>query len=235
MARIRNAVILGALLVGAVFLITFLQRDDTTEVASEDTTTTSSTGPTTTVKTGTAPCPKADGSSERKTEFDGPPRDCTSKTSTYIAEVETDVGTFEVALDSKKAPKTVNNFVFLARYHYYDGVTFHRVIPSFVVQGGDPKGDGTGGPGYDFADELPKADEYEIGSLAMANSGPDTNGSQFFVITGQQGVQLPPSYSLFGKVTKGLDVVKKIEADGTPEGAPKKTHKMIKVTITETK
>ena len=127
---------------------------------------------------------------------------------------------------------TVNNFVFLARNRAYEDVPFHRVIPGFVVQGGDvEKGDGTGGPGYEFADELPEQGEYEIGSVAMANSGPDTNGSQFFVITGDQGVSLPPNYSLFGKVTDGLDVVKKIEADGSPGGTPTVTHKIVKVTI----
>jgi cyclophilin family peptidyl-prolyl cis-trans isomerase len=101
------------------------------------------------------------------------------------------------------------------------------------VQGGDPKGDGTGGPGYQFADELPQKGAYKIGSLAMANSGPNTNGSQFFVITGDQGVSLPPSYSLFGSVTDGMDVVKKIEADGDTSGTPKVVHKMVKVTIEE--
>ena len=116
------------------------------------------------------------------------------------------------------APKTVNNFVVLARYHYYDGIVFHRIIPGFVLQGGDPQGDGRGGPGYRFEDELPPAGRYEVGSLAMANAGPDTNGSQFFVISGPDGVRLPPQYSLFGKVVKGLDVVADIESVGTPSG-----------------
>jgi cyclophilin family peptidyl-prolyl cis-trans isomerase len=147
--------------------------------------------------------------------------------------VETDVGTFNVALDAKAAPKTVNNFVFLAREHFYDGVTFHRVIPGFVVQGGDPQGNGSGGPGYKFADELPKAGAYKVGSLAMANSGPNTNGSQFFIITGSQGTQLPPNYSLFGNVNSGMDVVKNIEAGGSSSGTPTTVHKMTRVTITE--
>jgi cyclophilin family peptidyl-prolyl cis-trans isomerase len=167
------------------------------------------------------------------TQFQAPPPMCISTDKTYTATVDTDVGTFTVALNAKEAPKTVNNFVYLSRYHFYDGVTFHRVIPDFVVQGGDPQGTGQGGPGYQFADELPKAGAYKVGSLAMANAGPNTNGSQFFIITGSQGTQLPPKYSLFGSVISGMDVVKKIEADGAASGTPTKVHKMTKVTITE--
>ena len=99
----------------------------------------------------------------------------------------TSKGTMTIALDPPAAPRTVNSFVFLARYHYFDGIVFHRVIPGFVLQGGDPTGTGTGGPGYKFADELPRPGRYELGSLAMANAGPDTNGSQFFVISGPDG------------------------------------------------
>ncbi|MBK4570981.1 peptidylprolyl isomerase, partial [Enterobacter hormaechei] len=88
-------------------------------------------------------------------------------------------------------------------------------IQDFMAQGGDPSGDGSGGPGYEFDDELPQSGDYEVGSVAMANAGPDTNGSQFFIITGDAGVQLPPSYSLFGKVTEGMDAVEAIEADGS--------------------
>ena len=168
------------------------------------------------------------------TSFSAPPPMCITTGKTYSATVETDAGTFTVALDAKAAPKTVNNFVFLAREHFYDGLTFHRVIPGFVVQGGDPQGTGSGGPGYKFADELPKAGAYKVGSLAMANSGPNTNGSQFFIITGPQGTQLPPKYSLFGTVISGLDVVKQIEAGGSSSGTPTATHKMTKMTINET-
>jgi len=126
---------------------------------------------------------------------------------TYTATMTTSVGTMKIALDPIAAPKTVNNFVTLARYHYYDGIIFHRVINGFMCQGGDPTGTGMGGPGYKFADELPKPGRYEIGSLAMANSGPNTNGSQFFIVSGPSGTGLPPAYSLFGKVVAGLDVV----------------------------
>ncbi len=151
----------------------------------------------------------------------------------YSAQMETSKGTMTIALDPASAPKTVNNFVFLARYHYFEGIVFHRVIPGFVLQGGDPTGTGTGGPGYRFEDELPRTGRYELGSLAMANSGPNTNGSQFFVISGPSGVRLPPQYSLFGKVVKGLDVVADIDAIGTGSGTPRERVTINSVTISE--
>jgi cyclophilin family peptidyl-prolyl cis-trans isomerase len=151
----------------------------------------------------------------------------------YTATMETSMGTLVIALDPIKAPLTVNNFVFLALNHYYDDVIFHRIIKGFVCQGGDPQGTGTGGPGYRFADELPKAGQYEVGSLAMANAGPNTNGSQFFLISGADGVRLPPAYALFGKVVKGLDVVEAMQSVPTGPGDRPKTDVTIKsVTIT---
>src|SRR5687768_13393811 len=179
------------------------------------------------------PCPEADGSSERRTKFDAYPPMCIHPSKTYTAEMVTSMGSLTIALDANSAPKTVNSFVFLARYHYYDGIIFHRIIRDFVCQGGDPTGTGTGGPGYKFEDELPKAGRYEIGSVAMANAGPNTNGSQFFVISGPDGVRLPPQYSLFGKVVAGLDVVTTIDALGTPSGSPKEKVTIESVTITE--
>jgi cyclophilin family peptidyl-prolyl cis-trans isomerase len=179
-------------------------------------------------------CPAADGSSPKTQRFNSRPPMCIDTAKRYEAEMVTNKGTMFIALDPLAAPKTVNNFVFLARYHYYDGVGFHRVIPGFVLQGGDPEGTGRGGPGYKFEDELPKPGRYELGSLAMANAGPNTNGSQFFVISGPQGMQLPPNYSLFGKVIKGLDVVAAIDALGTPgPGRPQERIVMESVTITE--
>lgn len=183
-----------------------------------------------------APCPNPNGSSARRTSFKAPPPMCISASKTYTATVTTDAGTFAVALDARAAPKTVNDFVYLARYHFYDGLTFHRVIPGFVVQGGDPTGKGSGGPGYTVAGEVPKAGAYKVGSLAMAKTGSapaGSAGSQFFVITGQQGVSLPPQYSLFGHVSSGMAVVNKISADGTSGGTPKVVHKMLKVTIAQ--
>jgi cyclophilin family peptidyl-prolyl cis-trans isomerase len=178
-------------------------------------------------------CPPADGSAEKRQRFDGPPPMCIDPNKRYTAVMSTSKGDMTIALDPAAAPKTVNNFVVLARYHYYDGIVFHRIIPGFVLQGGDPQGDGRGGPGYRFEDELPPAGRYEVGSLAMANAGPDTNGSQFFVISGDSGVRLPPQYSLFGKVVKGLDVVADIESVGTQSGTPTETVTINSVTITE--
>jgi cyclophilin family peptidyl-prolyl cis-trans isomerase len=124
------------------------------------------------------------------------------------AVIVTNKGTIEFDLNADKAPKTVSNFVFLAEKGFYNGLTFHRVEPNFVIQGGDPRGNGTGGPGYQFEDEK-VVGEYLAGTVAMANSGPDTNGSQFFICLDDQP-NLPKLYNLFGQVTSGLDVVKKI-------------------------
>src|SRR5947207_1272886 len=177
--------------------------------------------------------PAADGSSPKTQRFSGPPPMGIDTTKRYGAEMVTSKGAMTIALDPAAAPKTVNNFVFLARYHYFEGIHFHRVIPGFVLQGGDPEGSGRGGPGYRFEDELPKPGRYEVGSLAMANAGPNTNGSQFFVISGPDGVRLPPKYSLFGKVVNGLDVVSAIDAIGTKSGSPKEDVVIESVTITE--
>src|SRR3954467_1775124 len=136
----------------------------------------------------------------------------------YTATVETSMGQLVIALDAVAAPKTVNNFVFLAREGYYDGVIFHRIIQGFLCQGGAPPGTGRGGPGYKFADELPKPRQYQIGSVAMANAGPNTNGSQFFIVSGPSGVGLPPQYSLFGQVVKGLEVLDQMEKVKTGAG-----------------
>src|SRR5664280_760066 len=132
----------------------------------------------------TTDIPNADGSSAPRQRFNEAPPMIIDTTKTYRATMVTSKGTLEIVLDPLGAPVTVNSFVFLARWHYYDGVIFHRVIPGFVLQGGDPTGTGAGAGGYRFNDELPKAGRYELGSLAMANAGPNTNGSQFFVISG---------------------------------------------------
>ena len=181
----------------------------------------------------TTPLPNTDGTSEQRQHFDAAPEMIIDPAKTYSATMVTSKGTLEILLDALAAPVTVNSFVFLARWHYFDGIIFHRVIPGFVLQGGDPTGTGTGGPGYRFADELPKPGRYELGSLAMANAGPNTNGSQFFVISGPDGVRLPPLYSLFGKVVKGLDVVEAINGVGTPSGKPRERVVIESVTITE--
>jgi cyclophilin family peptidyl-prolyl cis-trans isomerase len=177
--------------------------------------------------------PNPDGSSEKRQKFDAAPPMIIDTDKTYTATMVTSKGTLEIVLDALGAPNTVNSFVFLARWHYYDGIVFHRIIPGFVLQGGDPTGTGAGGPGYKFKDELPKPGRYELGSLAMANAGPHTNGSQFFVISGPDGIRLPPLYALFGKVVKGLDVVEAINAIGTPSGKPREDVVIESVTITE--
>ena len=178
-------------------------------------------------------CPNPDGSSPKIQQFTTAPQICIDPEKHDSARFTTSKGEFVVALDAVRAPKTVNNFVFLARYHYYEGVVFHRIIPGFVVQGGDPTGTGAGGPGYRFEDELPKAGQYQLGSLAMANAGPNTNGSQFFIITGASGVGLPPLYSLFGQVVSGMDTVMAMDAVGTSGGRPTETVVIEKVEITE--
>jgi cyclophilin family peptidyl-prolyl cis-trans isomerase len=150
----------------------------------------------------------------------------------YKAHVETDKGTMVIELFADKTPKTVNNFVFLAREGYYDGVIFHRVINNFMVQGGDPTGTGMGGPGYKFGDEFhPSLKHDKQGILSMANAGPNTNGSQFF-ITHLPTPHLDNRHSVFGQVVEGLDVLMSIPArDPNNRSAP--AVKIIRVTIEE--
>ena len=177
--------------------------------------------------------PPLDGSAPKKQKFDAAPEMGIDPSKRYTATMETSMGTLVIALDPIAAPITVNNFVFLAAQHYYDGIIFHRIINGFVCQGGDPDGNGRGGPGYKFVDELPKPGKYQIGSLAMANAGPNTNGSQFFLISGPSGVQLPPAYSLFGQVVKGLDIVEMMQNVPTGPGDRPKDDVVIRsVTIT---
>ena len=130
---------------------------------------------------------------------------------TYNATFHTAQGDFTVELFAKDAPKTVNNFVFLAREGFYDGTTFHRVIKGFMAQGGDPTGTGSGGPGYTFEDE-PNDRRVVRGALAMANSGPNTNGSQFFIVTAEACPWLDGKHTVFGRVTDGMDAVDEISA-----------------------
>jgi len=187
-----------------------------------------------------AGCPKDPTARANTLQWSNQPAITIDTARTYIATVTTTAGTFTINLDAKQAPATVNNFVFLARQGFYHCVNFHRVIPDFVVQGGDPTGTGTGGPGYAVTpDEYPKAGanpalQYPIGSVAMANSGPGTNGSQFFIVTGVNGEGLPPQYTLFGQVKTGLDTVNTISGYGTPQGTPPNViERMLSVTIAE--
>jgi cyclophilin family peptidyl-prolyl cis-trans isomerase len=210
-----GAVVSLAVLVGLVVLIVVHQS------SSDGSSPTTTVRPTTAADFGKGACPKPDGSSPRQLHFSSAPKLCIDPTQHYVAKFQTTAGNFTVTLDAANAPVTVNNFVVLALYHYYDGSTFHRAIPGYIVQGGDPNGKppGTGGPGYTIADELPASlSDYTVGSMAMANTGqPHSGGSQFFFWMGPN--QLPgPTYSLFGKVVSGLDVVRKIEATGSASG-----------------
>jgi cyclophilin family peptidyl-prolyl cis-trans isomerase len=209
----------------------------TTALAADSTTvpvTTAPSGVTTTLPLsggaipGPLGCPNIDGTSDRVSAFTSAPIDCLDPKATYVAEIKTAQGVVRIDLDQKAAPRAVNVFVYLARYKFYDGLTFHRVIPNFIIQGGDPLGNGRGGPGFTFDDELPSTRGYPVGSVAMANLGPNANGSQFFIVSGELGLQLPPSYTLFGQVSKGRDVLSAIEGLGTPaangiEAPPKQT------------
>jgi len=180
------------------------------------------------------PAAAADGSSPHQTKFSESFEMAVDPAKSYQAEIVTNHGTMVAHLHAGDAPGTVNNFVNLARHHYYDGLGFHRIIRDFMIQGGCPEGTGRGGPGYRFADELPAPGRYKVGSLAMANSGSNTNGSQFFVISGANGVQLPPQYSLFGQLISGEDVLAEIQKVPTgTQDRPKDAVVIESITITE--
>ena len=148
--------------------------------------------------------------------------------------IATEKGDIDVQIFADDAPKAANNFLDLARKGFYDGVIFHRVVPGFVIQGGDPTGTGRGGPGYQFEDESFKGD-YDRGTLAMANAGPNTNGSQFFICLADLGGRLPKSYTIFGRVTKGMDVVDAIASGKVgPNDRPAEPVAMSSVEVHET-
>jgi len=140
--------------------------------------------------------------------YSAPPAMQIETNRTYHAIIKTNKGDIHLQLNPAEAPTTVNNFVALARDGYYDGVTFHRVVPGFVIQGGDPTGSGSGSPGYKFQDETVRR-PYKAGTVAMANAGPNTNGSQFFICLEDQP-NLPPNYTIFGDTVSGMDVVRNI-------------------------
>ncbi|PHX92738.1 MAG: peptidylprolyl isomerase [Acidimicrobium sp.] len=239
-----------ALLVGAVVAIVAAislwpesddaQTQETTESSVAETPeTTVAPAPAGPFEYGQGECAPTDGSGDQVQKFTAAPKLCIDPAKTYTALVSTNKGDLTIVLDATKAPGTVNNFVNLVRSKYFDGTVCHRAIPSFVVQCGDPTATGSGGPGYSIADELPAAGEYKFGSLAMANSGPNTNGSQFFIISGEQGMTLQPNYSLFGQVTNGLDTTlpaldKAGNADPSSNGVPPTEEiRIISVTVIE--
>lgn len=165
---------------------------------------------------------------------------CAAGPEQKYAVIETNLGSFKIEFFTKDSPKTVENFIKLAEQGFYDGIIFHRIIKDFMVQTGDPLGTGAGGPGYKFADELPVKRSYEPGIVAMANSGPNTNGSQFFICTGAQAknLDLNPAYTQFGRIVEGMDVVLQIAAVPVVLGSDGNLSKpvnppyMISVTIT---
>ncbi len=249
--RKRQARTIG-LIVGAVIVvaggIAIFSADDADDASTTDTsdTTDTTSGEETVVLpgagaaiTGETPCPPADGSAERTTSFEQAPPMCIDPAKTYTATLATTEGDIVIELDAANAPQTVNNFVVLSRYHFYDNVPFHRVVPGFVNQAGDPVGPtpGSGGPGYTIPDELPAdpATAYPPGTVAMANSGPESGGSQFFLVIGDQNGALSSagSYSVFGKVVEGQDVSEAINALGGPDELPTEPVAITSVTITE--
>jgi cyclophilin family peptidyl-prolyl cis-trans isomerase len=171
-------------------------------------------------------------------QWPSPPAMIIDPSRSYAAMLQTTAGDIVIELLPADAPTTVNNFVFLAREGFYDGTPFHRVINGFMIQTGDPTGTGRGGPGYRFADE-PVRRAYEPGIVAMANAGPNTNGSQFFIVQGEGGSRLPPNYTIFGRVASGMDIVNAIATapvQASPSGessVPVNPVRIVRVTIAE--
>jgi cyclophilin family peptidyl-prolyl cis-trans isomerase len=235
---IRGGIV--ALVIIAVFAVIFLtghkskkKAAATTKPAATTTTTVASTSTTVALPAG---CVGTKPPAAKPQTYTAAPPMTIDTSKTYTATMTTTCGTITMALDAKEAPKTVNSFVFLARHHFYDGLSFHRVVPDFVVQGGDPKGDGTGGPGYKLPTEPPK-NGYTAGSVAMANAGAGTTGSQFFLTwtaSGAKELGGPPYlYSILGQITKGLDVVKTMGSLATGDGPPSHPLYIFKVSISE--
>jgi cyclophilin family peptidyl-prolyl cis-trans isomerase len=247
--RAISLVVVAAVIGGIAYLISRPSSTPAkTTAAKSSTTTTTKPAPkggsgdtTPTAITTSANCPASLTATLNKPSYSSAPAMTVSASKTYTATVTTDVGSFDIQLDPKSAPKAVNSFVYLADQHFFDCITFHRVIPGFMDQTGDPTGSGSGGPGYTFADELPKTatPQYPNYSVAMANSGPNTNGSQFFIVDGTQGQSLASSYTLFGRVITGTSVVDKINADGNASASsngvpPTVLHRIVSVTIAVT-
>jgi peptidyl-prolyl cis-trans isomerase B (cyclophilin B) len=244
--QVRNIVILVLVLLAVAFAISVLTKDDE-DTATDTTTTTVGDGEGEAVLipipaagasiTGETPCPAADGSEERTTTFAQAPPTCIDPTKTYTAVMQTSEGEITIELDQASAPIAVNNFVVLARYHYYDGVAFHRIVPGFVNQAGDAVGPtpGTGGPGYSLPEEDPAdpATAYEPGTVAMARAA-EVSGSQFFLVIGDENGALSGAgnYPVFGRITAGQDVSTAINALAVGE-APTKLVTIDSLVITE--
>jgi peptidyl-prolyl cis-trans isomerase B (cyclophilin B) len=177
-------------------------------------------------------CKEVEAPEPKNVSLKAPPQ-TVKKGEKLTADVETSCGSFEIALDSSRAPKTVNSFAYLSEEGFYDGLSFHRIAPGFVIQGGDPLGTGVGGPGYSVTEKPPASLAYTKGTVAMAKSSadpPGRSGSQFYVVTAADA-GLPAEYALVGKVSEGYDVVERIEKLGTPAEKPKQTVLIEKITI----
>ena len=228
---------IAAALVVAVFAVIFITGHKTSKKAATTTTKPTATTTSTTLAL-PASCVATKPPAAKQETWKAAPAMTIDATKTYTATMTTSCGTITMVLDPKEAPKTVNSFVFLAKQHFYDGLTFHRIAKDFVVQGGDPTGKGSGGPGYSLPTEPPK-NGYVGGSVAMANAGAGTTGSQFFLTwtdAGAKNLGGPPYlYSILGKITKGLDVVKTMGglAPASGDGAPTHPLYIDKVTISE--
>lgn len=232
-----------AFLVVAIAVVSLVGGDGKEKVAAGPTGTeagTDGTGTTVAAAPGgdPLPCPAEDGRSKPVKQFPAAPPVCINEAKTYRAVVSTSEGDITIDLDPKQSPTSVNNFVYLSRYHFYDGIGFHRIVTGFVDQTGDPDGTGTGGPGYDLPDEDP-AFPYEAGDVAMAR-GATVSGSQFFFTLDPKPLNGTrdagqPAYPLLGKVSKGQEVVKKINSFGaaTGEGTPTKRVTIETITIQE--
>ena len=249
---VRNGIIVVVVL-GAIVGIAFLVSSGGNNAGTKSTTSTTLSAAAKTnaelqsranavaVKAG---CPESTSATVNTQKYSSAPPMTIDTSKTYLATVKTTTGSFDITLGANAAPQTVNNFVFLANKGYYHCVIFHRVVPQFMNQTGDPTGTGSGGPGYTIPDEYPAkasnpAAQYPVGSVAMANTGqPHTGGSQFFIVAGPQGESLPNTYSLFGTVTSGMNVVNTINQQGNSNPSangvpPAVTQRILSVTIHE--
>jgi cyclophilin family peptidyl-prolyl cis-trans isomerase len=239
--RKRRIVVGGAMVVVlvGVFVAVSVTSGGGSSDASSSTSTTGTTVPTVTAPApgaaidGVTPCPPSDGSAKRTTAFDDPPPKCIDTAKTYTALVKTSEGDITITLDAKQSPISVNNFVVLSRYHYFDGLPFHRIVPGFVDQTGSSgvPNVGNGGPGYDLPKEPPKR-EYAAGDVAMAQGGGKNSGSQFFFTIDPTSLQ-GGTYPIIGKVAKGDDVVKAINKLGNSNEQPTRSVTITSVKITE--
>lgn len=259
---IRTLVIIVVALVAGSAIYSVVSDDGGDEGVTSDTTSTTTDGSSTTAGepvevtypgpgaaiSGQTPCPEVDGSSGRTTSFEKPPPMCIDPAKTYRATIATSEGDVVIQLDAAVAPIAVNNFVVLSRYHFYDGVPFHRIIPGFVDQAGTPvnqsSADFATTPGYTITDELPDvaglaspAEAYPEGALATANRGPNTASSQWFIVVGAGGQQFATNatYSVFGHVVEGIDVVRTINrfGDAATNGTPTKAITISSVSVSE--